>query len=95
VKTEKLADNHYKRVTNFAKEMLVWPEEITVHKIKNPKFLSDVKPTATVPPLNVAQAANAAANAGSRNSMEFSRRGAAASTQRIPVVQQPPMKFNF
>ncbi len=35
VKTEKLAENHFKRVTNFAKEMLVWPTEIDVHKIKN------------------------------------------------------------
>lgn len=47
-KTEKLAENHYKRVTNFAKEMLVWPDEISVHKIKNPTFLSDVKPTSVV-----------------------------------------------
>ena len=49
-----MADQHYKRVSNFAKEMLVWPEEIEVHKIKNEQFISEVKPPAAasgVPPL--------------------------------------------
>ena len=50
MKTERLADQHYKRVTNFAKEMLVWPEEISVHKIRNPAYISDVKPPIAVPP---------------------------------------------
>ena len=49
MKTDKLADQHYKRVSAFAKEMLVWPEEIKVHRIKNPQ-LSDVKATATTIP---------------------------------------------
>jgi len=35
VKTEKLAEQHFKRVSNFAKEMLVWPDEINVHKTEN------------------------------------------------------------
>ncbi len=41
VKTEKMAENHFKRVTNFAKEMLVWPTEIDVHKIKNEAYVSE------------------------------------------------------
>lgn len=35
MKTDELADRHYQRVTNFAKEMLVKPIEIDVHKLKN------------------------------------------------------------
>ena len=33
--------------------MLVWPEEIDVHKIKNEQFVSEVKPpiSTSVPPL--------------------------------------------
>ena len=90
MKTEKLADNHYKRVANFAKEMLVWPEEISVHKIKNPAFISDVKPTMkqpVVPPLPVGIHSGTASP--SRNSIEVldqQRKGAAASTTRVPVV---------
>ena len=60
VKTEKLAENHFKRVTNFAKEMLVWPTEIDVHKIKNEAYISDVKPSASIPPLNVCTIRNMA-----------------------------------
>jgi len=45
VKTDKLADKHYKRVSNFAKEMLVRPQEIEVHKIDNvPQIRSASKP---------------------------------------------------
>ena len=60
MKTERLADQHYKRVTNFAKEMLVWPEEINVHKIRNDKFISDVRPPRAVPPLDLRNAAASA-----------------------------------
>ena len=34
-KTDKLADKHYQRVSNFAKEMLVNPTELNVHKLQN------------------------------------------------------------
>ena len=53
MRTDRLADQHYKRVSNFAKEMLVWPDEIDVHKIKNERFISEVKPSmvTNVPPL--------------------------------------------
>ena len=97
MKTEKLADNHYKRVANFAKEMLVWPEEISVHKIKNPAFISDVKPTKSpvVPPLPVGAAATASPSRNSIEVLDQHRKGAAVSSSRVPVVQQPPMKFNF
>ncbi len=40
-KKKKMAENHFKRVTNFAKEMLVWPTEIDVHKIKNEAYVSE------------------------------------------------------
>ena len=35
--------------------MLVWPEEIDVHKIKNEQFVSEVKPpiSTSVPPLPI------------------------------------------
>jgi len=76
-----LADNHYKRVTNFAKEMLVWPDEIQVHKIKNPAFLSDVKPTAVGTPTAIGY------KGSTRNSMDLSMtRGVATSPSRMPNV---------
>ena len=34
-RNDRLADKHYKRVATFAKEMLVRPEEIDIHKIDN------------------------------------------------------------
>ena len=36
VKTDKMADKHYKRVSSFAKEMLVRPQQIDIHRINNP-----------------------------------------------------------
>ena len=42
VKTDKLADKHYQRVSNFAKEMLVSPVELDVHKIKN-EFSEEIR----------------------------------------------------
>ena len=81
-KTERMAENHYKRVTNFAKEMLVWPDEIQVHKIKNPRFLSDVKPTSVVPAIHTVRGGT------TRNSVDHSTfpRGAGMTTQRTPSV---------
>ena len=91
LKTDRMAENHYKRVTNFAKDMLVWPEEISVHKNKNP-LLSDVKPTASppVPPIPVHKT-----DMSTRNSMDFGASRGAAATQRSIPVSQPPMKFAF
>ena len=48
IKTERLAEQHFKRVSNFAKEMLVNPEEIHIHKIKN-EMLYELKPSAAQP----------------------------------------------
>ena len=42
VKTDKLADKHYQRVSHFAKEMLVNPRELDVHKLKN-DFSEDIR----------------------------------------------------
>ena len=42
VKTDKLADKHYQRVSYFAKEMLVNPTELDVHKLKN-DFSEDIR----------------------------------------------------
>ena len=84
MRTERLADQHYKRVSNFAKEMLVWPEEIEVHKIKNDKFISEMKPSNVMPPINndrVDSSMDLSVNRGSP--------GAAANSKRF----QPPMKF--
>ena len=80
VKTEKLAENHYKRVSNFAKEMLVWPEEIDVHKIKNPQFVSDMKPAraSPVPPIPIS-----ASPGPSRNSYELLERSKGAASSRV------------
>ena len=36
MKTDRMADKHYKRVSSFAKEMLVRPHEIDIHRINNP-----------------------------------------------------------
>ena len=49
VRTERMADQHYQRVTSFAKEMLVRPEEIHVHKIKNEQFANELKPAVVLP----------------------------------------------
>ena len=49
VRTERMADQHYQRVTSFAKEMLVRPEEIMVHKIKNEQFANELKPAVVLP----------------------------------------------
>ena len=42
VKTDRLADKHYQRVSNFAKEMLVNPTELDVHKLKN-EFTDEIR----------------------------------------------------
>ena len=84
VKTDKLAENHFKRVTSFAKEMLVWPTEIDVHKIKNAAYTSEVKPSSMIPPINIGHVKNA-------HSVEISARSGAAASSSVRV--QPPMKF--
>lgn len=72
-------------MTNFAKEMLVWPTEIEVHKIKNEAYISEMKPPAAIPPLNVGTVRNAAM------SQDITQRGGAAASASTRV--QPPMKF--
>jgi len=66
VKTDRLAENHYKRVTNFAKEMLVWPDEISVHKNRNPTFIDHVKPATVVPLIPLFKQ-----NTETRNSIDY------------------------
>ena len=71
----------------FAKEMLVWPEEIKIHKIKNPQ-ISDVKATSTTVP-TLPDVVNMHGNSASvdLSQMTSGRRGAAS------MQVQPPMKF--
>jgi len=94
VKTEILADNHYKRVTSFAKEMLVFPEGIEVHRVRNPLFQPDLKPSIPAPPLPVRYLSQK----NSKTDLDDSRSkngAAAASHRQSPVRVQPPMKFKF
>ena len=104
VKTERLADQHYKRVTNFAKEMLVWPEEINVHKIRNPAYISDVKPPIAVPPVPPLPLVGGASAAGEAplttattwDKKETGMAGGGALSSSIAANSlrvQPPMKF--
>ena len=71
VSTERMADQHYQRVTSFAKEMLVRPEEILVHKIKNEQFANELKPAVVLPTI-----ASSIARKGHSNSysVDFSGR---------------------
>ena len=90
MRTDKLADQHYKRVSNFAKEMLVWPDEIDIHKIKNDKFIGDVKPP-TLPLLPTANL-NTSGHVAGAHSVDLSMRGATR-ISGTGVRYQPPMKF--
>ena len=85
MKTERLAEQHFKRVSNFAKEMLVWPEEIDVHRIKNSRFISEVKPTQ----LEIDAFENLPQN--NNNSVDLGHPKMGAALRQSPV--QPPMKF--
>ena len=82
-KTSKLADQHYKRVSNFAKEMLVWPQEVNVHKIKNPSFISEVKPSRNNEPTFL----------GGPSSSSDHFRGSGGDPAALKSNLQPPMKF--
>ena len=62
--------------------MLVWPEEISIHKIKNPRFISEVKPSPLPSASPVPKVSSGQVDLGSAR-------------RQVPTLKsvQPPMKF--